>query len=240
MPTPKAAPPKEVASERRAEATASTTARALTKPELIAPLTLASERRLTLLDKAYLDAFSILRDDNTCSRFYGGPAAIEALNTLTLQLRPAFLDRTIALRMTGRISYITDYASGYSYRAFEKAELNQDGPFYTATVVPNPLRVLGVGEFFPNTREARVTILLHELGHMVLKGDTQWVLPDDGGETTLSQQNTARVLAACREQITRLSKTSFAQELLSARALVKPDPVSRELAGVAAPPPVVQ
>ena len=96
--------------------------------------------------------------------------------------------------------------------------------------------MLGVGEFFPNTREARVTILLHELGHMVLKGDTQWVLPDDGGETTLSQQNTARVLAACREQITRLSKTSFAQELLSARALVKPDPVSRELAGVAAPP----
>src|SRR2546421_10929016 len=50
LPTPKAAPPKDVASESRAEATASTTARALTKPELKEPLTLTTEGRPSRLD----------------------------------------------------------------------------------------------------------------------------------------------------------------------------------------------
>ena len=181
-------------------------------------MTFANERKLTPLDKAYLDAFSILREDSACSRFYGGPAAIEALNKLTLQLKPTYLDRMIALRMRGNISFASNYASGFSYRVFEKAELNLGGPFYASSVLPNGPSILGIGGFFPNTREARVTILLHELGHMVEKRDKQWVLPDDGNDISLSQQNTARVLSVCGEQIRRLAKTSVAQQLLSAQA----------------------
>ena len=50
-------------------------------------------RKLNDLDKAYLDAFTILRDDNACSRLYGGPGAVEALNELVRTLRPAYLEK---------------------------------------------------------------------------------------------------------------------------------------------------
>jgi len=75
-------------------------------------LDLPSLAKLTLLDKAYLDAFSILREDNKCSRFYGGPRAIEVLNLLKLQLKPTYFDRSIALRMQGQTSFTENYASG--------------------------------------------------------------------------------------------------------------------------------
>src|SRR6266705_2741861 len=148
-PVKQAATPSDEASERMAKASEPTRAPAAPEPQLIASLTRAKVSKPTPLDKAYLDAFSILREDGACSRFYGGPQVIEVLNKLTLQLKPIFLDRTIALRMKGKISVATNYASGLSYRLFEKAELNLDGPFYAATVLPNGPRVLGIGRFFP-------------------------------------------------------------------------------------------
>jgi hypothetical protein len=88
-----------------------------------------------------------------------------------------------------------------SYRLFDKAELNLDGPFYRISP-SHPHRI--IGGFRPNTREARVTILLHELGHLIGRPDKQWLLPNDGADERLSDENTARVIAVCGRQIRRL------------------------------------
>jgi hypothetical protein len=58
---------------------------------------------------------------------------------------------------------------------------------------------------------------LHELGHLIGKGDRQWLLPNDGASEDLMRENTKRVIHVCREQITRLRRFSFAQQLQAAR-----------------------
>jgi len=177
----------------------------------IQPLRALSSAKLSLLDKAYLDAYWILHDDNACSRMYGGPAAIEVLNRLTQQLKPAYLDRDIALRMKGDMTYALNNSTGLKYRVFDKAELNTNGPFYRSGVFPTESMLGRVGEFSPNTREARLTILLHELGHMIEKPDGKWVLPNDGKDSAISRDNTQTVINVCREQIRqRLQVTSEA------------------------------
>ena len=176
-------------------------------------LSLPNAKELTLLDKAYLDAFSILREHNTCNAFYG-PAAIEVLNQLKLQLKPTLLDSTIAVRMIGSTTNHFTLHDALSYRLFQKAELNLEGPFYRPSFYYSGR---STGGFPANTREARVTILLHELGHLIGRRDRQWLLPNDGASEDLVRENTRRVIAVCGEQIRRLTRVSFAQELQAAR-----------------------
>jgi hypothetical protein len=171
--------------------------------------------KLSPLDGAYLDAYSLLREDSDCSRFYGGPPAIEALNRLTRQIKPTYLDRPIALRMNGKTSLGFNHSSGFSYRIFERVELNLNGPFYKSFVPFKDKSEIRIGAFAPNTREARVTILLHELGHLV-KTESGWLLANDGDQPGISEQNTERVIAVCGEQIKGLKRQNFVQELQNA------------------------
>ena len=187
------------------------------QPQPPEALLLASANQLTPLDEAYLDAFSILREANSCSAFYGGPAAIEVLNQLKRQLKPTKLNATVAVRMTGEITTVVSLPYSLSYRLFAKAELNANGPFYRGNAFQSEPTRPNIGSFLPNTREARVTILLHELGHLIQRRDTQWLLPNDGTSQYLSQENTGRVVAMCGKQIGHLSGTSFAQQLQAAR-----------------------
>jgi hypothetical protein len=167
-----------------------------------------------LIDKAYLDAFSILRGDNTCSAFFGGPPAIEVLNKLKEQLKPRHLGNTVVGRMTGKTVTVTNLRYPLSYRLFDRAELSLEGPFYRVSA----FHLLGsIGGFRPNTREARVTILLHELGHLIARPDKGWLLPDDDTNEHLNVENTERVIAVCGEQIRRLRRINFVQELRAAR-----------------------
>ena len=53
---------------------------------------------------------------------------------------------------------------------------------------------------------------MHELGHLIQKRDQQWILPDDGGNKLLSQENTQRVVAVCGKQISRLNGRSLASK----------------------------
>ena len=185
-----------------------------TQPEPPKMLPLPNAHQLTPLDEAYLDAFSILKEDNTCSAFYGGPTAIEVLNQLKQQLRPTHLNSAVGVRMTGRTTKLTSVQYPLSYRLFDKAELNLEGPFYR----DNDFRSeRSIGGFLPNTREARVTILLHELGHLIETPDKQWLLPNDGASGYLVQKNTERVIAVCGKQIRLRSRISFARELEAAR-----------------------
>ena len=185
------------------------------QPEPPEVLLLPLDKQLTLIDKAYLDAFSILRGNNTCSAFYGGPSAIEVLNKLKEQLKPKHLGNTVVVRMTGKTVTVTNLRYPLtSYRLFDRAEVSLEGPFYRVSA----FHLLGsIGGFRPNTREARVTILLHELGHLIARPDKGWLLPDDDTNDHLSVENTERVIAVCGKQISSLRLINFVQELQAAR-----------------------
>jgi hypothetical protein len=183
----------------------------------------------TLIEKAYLDAYTILKEDNSCSRFYSGPSAISALNQLVGSLTATYFNRAIALRMRGATTWIQNYRTGRSYRLFEKAEVNLSGSFYKGNYSASEAKIPVIGYFQPNTREARVTILLHELGHMLRKPNKEWVLPDDGADPEISRQNTNRVIDACRDQINGLSHLSLEQQLVAARATASPQYATGEV-----------
>lgn len=171
-------------------------------------ITLSSEDpgKFGPLDTAYLDAFTILRTENPCSAFFGGPFAIAALNELVQQLKPRFLDKKIAIRMSGKTTLIESHLTGFRFRSFEKAEVNLDGLFFREGRRPV------ANGFRANMRETRVVVLLHELGHMVKNKEKQWVLPDDGSSPSLSVQNSEAVVSVCRQEIKALSGMSHAQE----------------------------
>lgn len=178
-------------------------------PEL---LSLPVSRKLSDLEEAYLDSYTILRQTNSCSEFFGGAQAIEALNQLTKQIRPAYLDRHVVFRMTGETMNVLNLRTGFKYRLFDKAEINLNGPFYRVSGLPNRPSVFRIGNFPPSSREARVTLLLHELGHLIRKPDGQWLLRDDGNDTWKSEENTQRVIEACGKQIRELQRFSFEAE----------------------------
>jgi len=168
--------------------------------------------KLNDLDKAYLDAYTILREDNACSRLYGGPAAIEALNELMRKVRPAYLDKQIAVRMSGTTTMFRNGVTGFSYRMFEKAEINMAGSFYRSNT-PMDHRIPLIANYQPNTRKTRVTLLLHELGHLVRGADKKWVLLDDGNDIDLSIKNTERVVDVCRDEIETVSRMTVMEQL---------------------------
>lgn len=185
-------------------------------------LALTDITKPTLLEKAYLDALTILREDNSCSQFFGGASAINPLNELVRRLTLTHFDRSIAIRMSGPTITGLDNVTGQRFRLFEKAELNLEGSFFRGNTSLYEAKTPPVGEFQPNTREARAAILLHELGHVLRKADKTWILPDDGRDESVSRNNTRIVINACREQIVSLSNLSFQHELTAARAIVSP------------------
>jgi hypothetical protein len=183
-------------------------------PSLISRITLraAKNENLNDLERAYLDVYTILRDDNPCSRLYGGAAAIEALNEMVRVLRPAYIDRNIAVRMSGTTTMFKNASNGFSFRIFEKAELNKQGSFYRSNS-PSEHRIPTVAIYQPNTRQTRVTLLLHELGHLVRGADKQWVLSDDGMDLDLSVKNTEFIVDVCRDEIEYVTRLTVAQQL---------------------------
>jgi hypothetical protein len=184
----------------------------LISPRIAMAIVSKDERKLNDLDKAYLDVFTILRGDNACSRLYGGPGAIEALNELMRVVRPAYLDRQIAVRMSGETTMYRNGATGFSFRMFEKAEINMLGSFYRGNT-PSERRVPVVADFQPNTRRTRVALLLHELGHLVRRFDQKWVLSDDGHDLELSAKNTVYVVDVCRKEIDAVTRMTATEQL---------------------------
>lgn len=156
--------------------------------------------RKDVLERAYRDAFKILVGSNKCSDLLGGRRSIAALNDLVKRLGTKNLSPSIAMQMSGSTTTYQSYLTGFTYRLFEKADLNLNGLFFRGNAMSQS-RVPYIGGFPPNTREARVTVLLHELGHLVRGSDKQWLLPDDGNNELLSVANTSRILDACRTSI---------------------------------------
>jgi len=191
-------------------------------PDSVEFLPLSNPRSPTELEQAYLDSFSILKYENRCSEFYGGPSAIAALNELTKQIKPTHLDRHIGIRMTGESSIVVNVRTGFTFRLFKRAEINLDGPFYRGSAAFIRERVPQIGPFDPNTREARVTTVLHELGHLIRGRNGRWLLPNDGQDSGESEANTRRVLDVCGEEIRALHNVSFEEERLAAQSAISP------------------
>jgi hypothetical protein len=189
------------------------------------PLALSSNdpQKFGLIDLAYLDAFTILIGDNSCSRFFGGPHATSALTELVRQLKPRNLDSKIAIRMSGQITTVQSNATGFAFRLFDKAELNLAGSFFrNRSATDKRFSISPI--YAANTRETRVVVLLHELGHLVKTPDRRWVLADDGDNPVLSLKNTEQIISVCRKEIDSLSAFTPAQEF----AMTKPKPTPEE------------
>jgi hypothetical protein len=158
-----------------------------------------------LINSAYLDAASVLSEENECSRFFGGPyAATTVLTRLAGQLRATKLAPGVGIRMYGRVTDFEDSARGFRYRLFEKAVVNVAGPFSARQNFTGDPPVQNVGSFRPDTREARVLMLLHEIGHLITGPDSNWLLPNDGGDAVLSEKNTSEVESHCRTELLAL------------------------------------
>jgi len=157
--------------------------------------------------KAYADVYRILSVENECSRFYGGPArAALVFNKFAERLRPGPLpEARTGSRMSGGDMSVTHAPTGETYRLFEQAVLNSDGPFYQRQISSSASPIPNIGRYGPATREARALILLHELGHLLRGADGKWLLKDDGRDESLSVRNTELVEDKCGAQIKALA-----------------------------------
>jgi hypothetical protein len=164
------------------------------------PAPLDAEAEGLAVGDTYGDVFRALKDDNSCSRFFGGPrVAVTVFNEFARRLRLKTLGvEYVGLVMTGSYTLYKDERSGALYRLFDEATINSSGPFSPA---PPPSRArFKVGRFRAATRSARALMLLHELGHLI-RGPDGWLLPNDGGDRALSDRNTRTVESRCIEQL---------------------------------------
>lgn len=164
-------------------------------------------RKSRLIYSAYAGARKILESDNLCSRFFGGPLANEPLDQMVLRLDTVISPGKIGIRMWGGVRVFNNNETGMTYRLFEKEQVNQQGAFYNRKRFPTEPRIPNVGSFAPATPEARVLMLLHELGHLILSSDGKWLIPDDGNNATLSGRNTEKIEDECGAQIRSLYKS---------------------------------
>src|SRR5687767_3962978 len=152
---------------------------------------------------AYADAFRVLSAENQCSSFFGGPrVAVTVLNELSRRLRRRTLGAgDVGLLMSGDYTSYRDQRSGAAYRLFDEALVNSNGPFTAAPALYGAR--LQVGRFPAASREGRVLMLLHELGHLI-RGQDGYLLPGDGGDAALSDRNTRTVESRCLGQLLAL------------------------------------
>jgi hypothetical protein len=182
-----------------------------TVPPPSVPSPLISEDKV--LGSAYYDTVNILSSENRCSEFFGGPTSVDIFNELVGKIRKHSLSLGVAMRMSGTTTNIHDTKTKRNYRTFDKVSLNSNGPFYRRKIAPWQPTVPMVGRFAPNTQEARVLILLHELGHVMKGSDGQWLLPDDGKDEGLSRANSYKIEDVCESEINNLGKVITTKDL---------------------------
>lgn len=158
----------------------------------------------SLVHEAYHNAAIILGANNSCSRFFGGTQSVEALDSLVERLHMVTSFSALGIRMSGASTVTRNAKTGLTYRTFAKAEINQKGAFFKTKLFPEEPTVPAIGSFRSATNEARVLMLLHELGHMILGSDGHWLLRDDGDNAQLSASNTAVIENVCGREIRRI------------------------------------
>ncbi len=160
-----------------------------------------------VFSSAYYDVLEILSARNRCSEFFGGSTTIGVFNQMVAKMRKDYFSADIGIRMSGKTENIVNTQTNRIYRLFEKVSLNGNGPFYRSKKFNSEPSLPGVGTYEANTREVRVLMLLHELGHTVKTDDGKWLLPDDGEDEGLSQRNSMKIEKECGQEITNVGRT---------------------------------
>lgn len=170
------------------------------------PLISGLSQKVKVIDRAYLDAYTILSAENSCSKFFGGPyLATVILNLLYPKLKQTALDNNeVGIIMSGVTTTGQDKQTGVGFRLFENVAVNLKGPFFQS-FNPKTHRFFNrVGGYPANTREARVVMLLHELGHLLPGSGPHWLLEDDANNFPQVMANTNSVLERCDAQVKSL------------------------------------
>jgi len=198
----------DIPKPKLASETATTAVPAVVSPAPVpTPIHIAMQKKMYA--STYLDAYGILKEDNSCSRFFGGAVkATEVLNRLIEQFKKTPLgNHRIAIQMSGSYSNVLNRQTGAMYRLFQHVLVNTNGPLVLSPALSADYNQ-SVGRFRSETREARALILLHEIGHLLRGADGNWLLPNDGGNPTVSLQNTDKVQGYCFEQLTALGRSN--------------------------------
>ena len=164
---------------------------------------------------AYYDALAILGSENRCSEFFGGTSTVDIFERLIAKMHKNYFSADIGIRMAGETENILNAQTNRRYRMFEKVELNANGPFYKNKYSDSARTLPGIGTYGPDTREARVLMLLHELGHTIKGDDGKWLLPNDGGDESLSRRNSLKIEKVCGGEISKLGRVEGKTEELA-------------------------
>jgi hypothetical protein len=168
---------------------------------------------------AYGDVYNILLQRNRCSDFYGGQGALEVLNNLMSRMEKKDLnDGGTSIRMSGHYAYVRNSQSGFSFRLFDSAVLNANGPFYKRGCNVSEKCPTKIGPFLTSSREANALIILHELAHLTRGHDGNWLIPNDGYDSAASIRNSAVVAGACGKAIVGVTRPKSVDESLSRAA----------------------
>jgi len=177
---------------------------AMPVPALTSPIVIKDR----IVGSAYYDALSILMEGNSCSDFFGGSSgSLEVFNGLMGRLSKGYYPVAIGMRMSGSITTVVNDKTKRAYRLFDKVSINANGPFYRRTISKSEPTVPRIANFPPDSREIRVLMLLHELGHLMKGAEGNWLLPDDGNDAQLSSANSKKIDEVCGDQIRELGKS---------------------------------
>ena len=159
------------------------------------------------LGRAYFNTLSILSTTNGCSLFFGGPAAsVEVFKQLIGKVQKGYLTTAVGMQMSGATVNVKNILTRTEYRLFDKVAINTDGPSIEEGSQKQTSRCPPIGTFEPNTKEVRVLMLLHELGHVMKGEDGNWLLPNDGKDNNLSRLNSQKIEEVCGREIKGLRK----------------------------------
>jgi hypothetical protein len=125
---------------------------------------------------------AILSSDNDCSEFFGASAAsVFASVGIRLEDAPA------------NVGAQTQEGKGADSVIF----INKNGPFFnTSGIIGGKMQTLTVAPGYPGGfSSSKKLVMLHELGHVLSK------LPEDHGNTPLSNQNSQTVMDHCSKEL---------------------------------------
>ena len=162
--------------------------------------------------RAREQVLEILQKGNACTAWFqeSDPDPAEVFRSLHFELEESGPSRVYGMR-NGRGEQLFKHPWGA--KSFENAgrssiiQVNANGPFFSRTSIvmqveaggilsrPSGVAVLVVSSYAGNTPEAQITILLHELGHIIGR------LPeDDDSWDGRSSRNTSDVLRHCKAE----------------------------------------
>jgi hypothetical protein len=171
----------------------------------VLPSTLIRDDKV--LGSAYYDTLSILDGTGPCSNFFGGPTALPVFNSFMGHVKKELTGSNIGIRMKGSYINVVDAQTKTASRLFDSVLINTNGPFYRTNNILLNEKVRGIGSFQANSREVRVLMLLHELGHLIKDQEGKWLLPDDGKDEELSRTNSRKIEDICGSEIKAVTRT---------------------------------